>query len=77
MWDAVLCVVGDCLFKFVFSSVVSQISFLVQFLLVLDVYLFVSRSVFHCFGFCSTWLLKYFAMDVEVVGCSKLFLFGD
>lgn len=67
---------GGCLFKFVFSSVVSQISFLVQFLLLLlDVFLVVSRAVFQCSGFCSTCLLKYFAMDVEVVGCSKLFMF--
>lgn len=65
---------GGCLFKFVFSSVVSQINFLVQlFLVLLEVYLFVSRSVFQCSGFCSMWLLKYFAMNVEMVGCTRLF----
>lgn len=78
MWVAALCVLGGCLFKFGFSSVVSQISLLVQLLLVLlDIYLVVSRSVFQCSGFCSTWPLKYFAMDMEVVGCSKLFMFGS
>lgn len=52
--------------------------FLVQLLLVLlDVCLFVSRSVCQCSGFCSIWLLKYFAVEVEMVGCSKLVMFGS
>lgn len=68
---------GGCLFKFGFGSVVSELSLLVQLLLMsFDVHLVLSRSVFQCAGFCSTWLLKYFAMDMEAVGCSKLFVFG-
>lgn len=54
-----------------------QLSLLVRLLLMATVVV-LARFVLQCSGFsCSAWLLKYFAMDTEVVGCSSLFMFGD
>lgn len=79
LWVAGLCVLVGCLFKFGFVSGISAQPFgSAAFDVVMAIYLVLARSVIKCSGFsCSIWLLKYFAMDMELVGCSRQFVFGD